>query len=260
MDTFAITKIIQSLLLPPAILLLIMAIGFTVIKKYPRLGKISILMSLLMLYLLSIRIVSDRLIGFLESSFHPLQKTYVNFALGEKPTIIVVLGGGTINLSYLNMQPALSRTSMSRLIHGITLYRQINGAVLVASGGSGDPELPNVSEADAMKRVAVSLGVPDKDILVEGNSRNTIDSVRTLKNIAKDARVILVTSAAHMKRAVGMFKKIGVEVIPAPTDYKSEQKKINLYSFIPHIKYFDDSTNAIYEYLGIIWYKAQGVL
>src|SRR3990172_6601850 len=211
MDTFAITKIIQSLLLPPAILLLIMAIGFTVIKKYPRLGKISILMSLLMLYLLSIRIVSDRLIGFLESSFHPLQKTYVNFALGEKPTIIVVLGGGTINLSYLNMQPALSRTSMSRLIHGITLYRQINGAVLVASGGSGDPELPN-------------------------------------------------RSAAHMKRAVGMFKKIGVEVIPAPTDYKSEQKKINLYSFIPHIKYFDDSTNAIYEYLGIIWYKAQGVL
>lgn len=260
MDTFAITKVIQLLLLPPAILLLIMGLGFTALKKYPRLGKISILISFLMLYLLSIRIVSDRLIGFLESSFYPLQRTSVNFALGEKPTIIMVLGGGIINLSYLNMQPAPSRTSISRLIHGIMLYRQINSAALVVSGGSGDPEMPNVSEADAMKRVAISLGVPDKDILVEGNSRNTIESVRALKNIAKDARVILVTSAAHMKRAVGMFKKIGVEVVPAPTDYRGEQKEINLYSFIPYIKYLEDSTNAICEYLGIIWYRVQGVL
>jgi uncharacterized SAM-binding protein YcdF (DUF218 family) len=74
----------------------------------------------------------------------------------------------------------------------------------------------DVIEAEAMARAATELGVPRRDIIVEGTARNTQESARAVKRVLKSKRIFLVTSAYHMKRAEGLFKKQGFDVFPRP--------------------------------------------
>ena len=108
-----------------------------------------------------------------------------------------------------------------------------------------------------MKDAAVSLGVAAKDIIVESNSRNTLESALALKKIGR-GRVILVTSAYHMKRAVAMLNKMDMDVIAAPADYISEQRRVSFYSFIPTASNLVVSNTAISEYMSLTWYKIRG--
>src|SRR3990172_3854545 len=234
MNMFIITKVILFLLLPPSILILMMGVGFIIIKRHYRIGSVFIFAGFSMLYLLSIEPVSDTLIRPLESSFPSLHK--VSLKSVGRPNLIVVLGGGAVDLSWVGVRPLPSRTSVTRLVCGITLYRQTPETILVISGGSGNPETPNISEAKAMKEVAVALGVASKAILLDEDSRNT------------------------MKRAIAMFKKTGFDPIPVPCDYKSEQKRITIFSFIPNAKNLQNSSTAIYEYMSFLWYKLRGEL
>lgn len=250
---FIVSKIILNLSLPPSILLIIIGAGFLMRKRQPRLGNALILSCFFLLYLLSILPVSDALIRPLESDFPPLKDTSLN-----PLDPIVVLTGGATDLSWLGLRPVPSETSLARLIYGVTLYRQMPGAILIVSGGSGNPGAPEISEAGAMKDVAISLGVPGRDILVEQNSRNTLENVRALKRVIGGKRIILITSAFHMKRAVAMFSRVGINVIPAPTDYMSEQKGISFYGLIPKAGNLENSSIAIYEYLCLLWYGVRG--
>ena len=258
MDMFIITKVVLFLLLPPSILILMMGVGFIIIKRHYRIGSVFIFAGFSMLYLLSIEPVSDTLIRPLESSFPSLHK--VSLKSVGRPNLIVVLGGGAGDLSWVGVRPLPSRTSVTRLVCGITLYRQTPETILVISGGSGNPETPNISEAEAMKGVAVALGVASKAILLDEDSRNTVESAKNLKRLNGNKRIFVVTSAFHMKRAIAMFKKTGFDPIPVPCDYKSEQKRITIFSFIPHAGGLQNSSTAIYEYMSLLWYKLRGEL
>ena len=249
---FMLSKVILFVLLLPASLIIVMALGVLLIRRYPRLAKAFIVFGLSILYLISIRPVSDALIRPLESSFPPLKVSSINSA-----NVIVVLTGGVADLSWRSISPQPSRTSLSRLVYGVTLYKQVPGTNIIISGGSGDPEKQNISEADAMKDMAIALGVPAKDMLIERDSRNTIESVNALRGFVGKS-MVLVTSASHMKRAVAMFKKMGMNVVPAPTDYTSEQKKVSLYSLIPTANHLLTSSTAFYEYISFIWYRVNG--
>ena len=251
--SFILPKIILFLLLPPSSLIIVIALGVLLIRRYSRLAKAFIVFGLSVLYLLSIRPISDALIKPLESSFPPLKASSINSA-----NVIVVLTGGVTDLSWRSISPQPSITSLSRLTYGITLYKQVSGINIIISGGSGDPEKQNISEADAMKDMAIALGVPAKDMLIERDSRNTIESVNALRRFVGDKSMVLVTSASHMKRAVAMFKKMGMNVVPAPTDYISEQKKVSLYSLIPIANHLLTSSTAFYEYISFIWYRVNG--
>ena len=251
---FIISKIILFLALPPSSLIIIMAFGILLIKRYPRLAKAFIVIGLLALYLISIRPVSDALIKPLESNSPPLPK---DFSLNSASTI-VILAGGAADLSWIGAKLAPSHSSTARLVYGLILYKQMPDAKLIISGGNGDPEKQNISEAAAMKDMAVELGVSAKDILIEGDSRNTIESANAFKRLAGDQSIILVTSAYHMKRASAMFRKMGMNIISAPTDYMSEQNKISLYSLIPKAGHLSASSIAFYEYISFIWYKLHG--
>lgn len=252
---FLLSKVILFVLLPPASLIIVMVLGVLLIRRYPRLARIFIVCGLSILYLISIRPISDALIRPLESSFPPLKVSSINSV-----NAIVVLAGGAADLSWAGIGPKPSRVSLSRLVYGMTLCKQISGAKLIVSGGSGDPQNPDISEADAMKDVAVSLGVPAADIIIENRSRNTIESVKALKGFIGERKTILITSAYHMKRSAAMFRKMGMNVVPAPTDYMSEQKKVSLYSLIPTANHLLTSSTAFYEYISFSWYRLNGKL
>lgn len=252
---FIISKVVLFLLLPPSSLIIVMISGLLLIKRYPRVARGLIVGGLVLLYLLSIRPVSDRLLKPLESGFPSLKD-----ASASSASTIVILTGGAVDLLWLGISPEPSRVSLSRLIYGITLYRQIPGAKFIISGGSGDPQKPDISEADAMKDMALALGIPAEDMLVERDSRNTLESAQALNRLLKEKKILLVTSAFHMRRSSAMFKKLGMDVIPAPTDYESEQKWGGLYDFIPKATSLLSSSTAIYEYMGLAWYGFAGNL
>src|SRR3989304_2759372 len=214
-DGFIISKVLQSLLLPISLLIAVIGFGILFIKKHPRIGRTFVAAGLGFFYLFSIQPVADALIRPLENTYPPYK------ASASSPDNIIILGGGVTDLSWIGLKPEPSSHSLARLVCGITLYRRIPGSNIIISGGSGDPKKQGISEADTMKDAAVSLGVAAKDIIVESNSRNTLESALALKKIGR-GRGILVTSAYHMKRAVAMLNKMDMDVIAAPADYISE--------------------------------------
>ena len=70
-----------------------------------------------------------------------------------------------------------------------------------------------------MAEVAKALGVKQEDLILESESNDTINEARLIKSIVGNDTFILVTSASHMPRSMGMFKKLGMQPIPAPTGY-----------------------------------------
>lgn len=245
---FIFLKTILSLILPPASLVLLVALGFLV---GPRrfLGRLLIAAGFLLLYLLSISPISDTLLGPIETAFPPWKDGPV------KADAIVVLGGGVRDLTWLAQPCEPSGTSKERAVMGITIYRK-HRLPLVFMGGNGDPSGTVVcTDADAMARTAVELGVPVRDVKTENKSRNTLESARALKNVIKGNSIILVTSAFHLKRATAMFTKQGFRVLPAPAGYRCEHKKLTFFSFIPRVENLDDSSTALYEYASFLWYS-----
>jgi uncharacterized SAM-binding protein YcdF (DUF218 family) len=149
--------------------------------------------------------------------------------------------------------------SLERLVAGVKLYKELH-IPLVIIGGNGNPFEQGVKEAEAMGRIANGIGVPDKDIITENTPRNTLESASAAKKLIKGNRIILVTSAFHMKRSSAMFKKQGFDVVTAPAGYKSEQQRISLYSCIPRAGSLNDSSAALAEYLSIFWYTLTGAM
>ena len=72
---------------------------------------------------------------------------------------------------------------------------------------------------------------------------------------AKINRIILVTHALHMRRAVEQFQQHGLQVIPAPTLFLSKSDSLDLFSFLPSAKALENSSLVIHEILGRAWYK-----
>ncbi|HSA78052.1 MAG TPA: YdcF family protein, partial [Nitrospirota bacterium] len=175
----------------------------------------------------------------------------------EKAGAIVVLGGGVRDLSWLKLEPLPSEMSIERLIAGVKLYKELH-IPLVIIGGNGNPFEQEIKEADAMGRVAKSIGIPDKDIITDNAPRNTLESASAAKRLIKGDRIILVTSAYHMKRSSAMFRKQGFDVVPAPAGYKSEQRGLSLYSCIPRAGSLNDSSTALAEYLSLFLYTITG--
>ncbi|MFN3947749.1 MAG: YdcF family protein, partial [Aquificaceae bacterium] len=109
---------------------------------------------------------------------------------------------------------------------------------------------------EIMKQLLEELGVERKSILTDTKSTNTYENALYVKEMCEKKgfkKPILITSAYHMPRAVKAYQKVGLEVLPYPTDFKQD-KRYNLYSFIPRMSVLHDSYKAIREYLGSLAY------
>lgn len=250
---FVITKIILALILPPASLLIIMVAGLLIMVRSRLIGHFLLFTGLVLLYLLSIEPMSNILLRPLEGYAPPFAGSYRGSAA------IVVLAGGAKEIPWTGLATQPSARSLERLVYGVQLQRDSGTLPLVITGGSGDPSKQGISEAEAMAGVAHSLGVSKRRLLVEGASRNTLENARYVREmIGGGRRVILVTSASHMKRASALFRRAGFDVIPAPCGYLSEEKPLVIKSFIPSASSHAGSSTALYEYAALVWYRIRG--
>jgi uncharacterized SAM-binding protein YcdF (DUF218 family) len=144
---------------------------------------------------------------------------------------------------------------MMRTIYAAKVAQQTHADIYPTGGAP----LSNTSDAegDVMKRWLIWFGIPAAFIHVETAANTTWENaVLTRKLLVKQGEntLILVTSAWHMPRAVKCFQAQGLTVIPAPTDYLTEDEPYDIRSFIPRWNVFADSGHALHEYLGLFYY------
>lgn len=133
---------------------------------------------------------------------------------------IIVLGAGTNDDEQLENNLALSKEVLCRLVEGVKWCHSLPNATLICSGPKGDRKQ---SQADLLKRTALSLGVDNNRVYLIDQGYNTeLEAKHYVDLIGADVPLILCTSALHMERAVALFKSSGVQKIyPAPAWYSA---------------------------------------
>ena len=259
---FILKKIISAFLYPLPLSLLLSFLGlyllwFTTKQKA---GKIVVSVGLAILTLFSYSIITNRLLRPLERKYDTfeIESSSVVSETEDESTIrfVVVLGGGHTSDPELPLIGQIGKDSLVRLIEGIRIYRKYPGAKLLLSGGAVfDP----VSEAEIMSRVAMEIGVPERDIILESKSQDTRDEALFIKPIVGNEPFALVTTASHMPRSMALFKKLGMNPIPAPVGHSIKDRQGLSPTFLfPGTGGIRNAEMAIHEYVGMIWAKLRG--
>jgi uncharacterized SAM-binding protein YcdF (DUF218 family) len=223
-------------------------------KKSIAKGKVLLLATITAIYLLSIEPIKDLIVQPLEKTYLPITRTQL-----DEVDCYVVLGGGVYDNSPKNLSSATgspSKSALFRVVEGVRLYKQYPKKIIITGGIVYNGEK---SEGSIYKELMVDLGVPGSDIIVEGRSKTTEENAGLTKSIMEKngyKKAALITSAAHMKRSKYIFEKYDVEVIPAPTGYVSRYKdSYEMDSYFPNADNFVDIRGAVWEYIGLIFYK-----
>lgn len=246
-------------MLPPGgIILLILGVGFVVLRRRLRkdnahlLVAIAILTTGLLFYLLSIRPVADMLISPLEKQASSNAMNAVTVSDTLKPESIVVLGGGTLQPRWQEDQ-ILAHASTARTVTGYILHRQ-TGLPLVITGGT--PLNRNrESEASTASKLLASLGASPESHVIETESHNTWENASFLVSVLEPKTIYLVTSAFHMRRSIECFRAFGFRPIPVPTDFRAWARPYVFWDFLPSSTSLDDSTAALHEFIGRVFYR-----
>jgi uncharacterized SAM-binding protein YcdF (DUF218 family) len=181
--------------------------------------------------------------GYLESQYPSVPVETL-----PRADAIVVLGGGLGSPTPYTVYPELYQGG-DRGWHAARCFHAGKAPVVLFSG---------LGEGPGMKQFLMDLGVPATNIVLESESKNTYENglfVRTKLKEMKASRVILVTSAWHMRRAVMAFKKLKVDVIPAGCDYEALSSRgaltpdMQMY-YLPSPDVLMRSTAACKEYIG----------
>ncbi|GAQ95714.1 hypothetical protein TAGGR_3190 [Thermodesulfovibrio aggregans] len=232
---FFLKKFLTSLILPPGILIVLFLL-LALLEKKRKFVRFLAVSSAIFVYLISIEPVKDLLL-------YPLE---VNYTITDKlnANAIIILGGG------IRSKDSLTEDTANRLLAGYKLYKKTKIPVIV-SGGAVEGK---ISDASAMASMLKELGVEPEKIIEEDKSRDTYQNALYVSEICKERnfrKVIVVTSAYHMKRAMKLFKRTGLEVIPYAADFK-RSNYYNIYSFLPKFSNFAISSKAIREYIALI--------
>jgi uncharacterized SAM-binding protein YcdF (DUF218 family) len=255
---FFVKKIISQLLYPLNFSLFVLLVGVALIwmkkSRLKKFGRALASIGALLLLVCSYFFIADALLYSLEYAYPALP------SVKELDPIewVVVLGGGHTPDEKLSETARLSSSSISRLVEGIRIVRQIPGSRLVLSGGA---IYHSTTEAKTMQDAAVSLGITPETILLETQSKDTADQAANIRKIVGNAPFIMVTSASHMRRSVGMFRHQGLQPIPAPTDYwVKADHALSPVDFFPSPDNLRKLQIALHEYMGIGWAKIRGQL
>jgi len=165
--------------------------------------------------------------------------------------VIVVLGSGNGDAPGRAAIDELGAEGLARLTTAIRMARLLPSARVIFSGSTPEDRLPH---ARVMKAAAISLGLaPWRITLIEG-VRDTVDETRRLGSELQGQRFILITSAAHLPRAVSLCRKQGLNPIPIPTDFLATPGNSTESHALPwDYESLHRTTSAAHEYLGLLW-------
>lgn len=146
------------------------------------------------------------------------------YEAGES-TVVVVLGGGAYASSRDLLGVSL-REDGTRILTGLELMRDSKASALVLGGGHPVPGRLTDTPPALLEHWLLSSGLVANTLLITnlgacGNTHDEAMAFRKLELVYQWRRVLLVTSALHIPRAVAVFKKQGITVVPVPCDFKA---------------------------------------
>ena len=253
---FLLSKTVGFMLLPTNFLIGLGLFGaILLVTRYARVGRRLMAAALVLLAVCAFSPLGYVLLYPLEQRFPPWDP-----ARGV-PDGIVILGASIeADLSTAHGVPVV-RGAPDRIIRAAMLAYAYPNARVVFSGGSANLISNDAREADFAASIFEGLGIAKSRLIMERRSRNTLENAefsRDLVNPKPGERWLLVTSAFHMPRSVGLFRKAGFAVEPYPVDWRSGDR-IDLAAFSSvGAEGLTRTDAAIREWMGLIAYRLAG--
>ncbi len=244
---FFLKKWISFFIEPYGMILALFVIWF-IMKEFKKesLSKLSLSLAFTLLFLFSYPPFANSLISNLET-IHP------KYNYSSKIKYIHVLGSGHNTDPLQPISSQIGGTGTKRDLEGIIIHLSTPDSKLIFTGYKGGSD---VSTARMNGVLAEALGVKKENIILGESPKDTKEEALFAKTIVGDEEFVLVTSASHMPRAMRLFKSVGLNPIPAPTDFR---KKDDLGIFeLPSASSFYKSQRAMHEYWGILWSMIRG--
>lgn len=253
---YLLNKIVWGLVNPFLVGFVVLAFAamLLLLKKWLRLCTCLVALVLVLFWILSMPALT-LLTGYrLEAAFPPIP-------LDRLPNAdaIICLGGGVGCATKFGPQVLLN-SAADRAYYSAALWKSGKAPIVIPTGAYGEG-------ADA--KFMMELGVPRDAIRVEGKARNTEQNAKFIRQLLNEQvnakgqghkpRILLVTSAWHMKRSMLMFEKYapGLEVIAAPTDHEClyGDGRLHWGYLIPEAGYIEPNIRYLHEWAGYWWYK-----
>jgi uncharacterized SAM-binding protein YcdF (DUF218 family) len=252
---YLISKIFWVLAQPLSVVLLLVLLGLALLANGRKRAGFAVQAGAILVLVLC----GFTTLGFLMIA--PLEQRF-----GRPPSMpasvdaIIVLGGSTLARVSTARGVAELNEAGDRLVGAVVLARLYPDARVIFSGGAGlfDPEAE--PEAATAERLLLSMGVARERLVLEGQSRNTDENADLTAAMLGETggTALLVTSAFHMPRSVGLFRRVGIDVIPWPTDYRSSGKEAFRLDFANPVHNFGTATVALKEWIGLVAYHWTG--
>lgn len=254
---FYLSQFLSFLAMPLTIISLLLVIGAIYINK--KWGKRSLWTGIILLWLFSNQFISNQIMLAWEPEFK-------EFSEIKNHEIGIVLTGVT-NLSKTAYDRTFFNKGADRITQALQLYRMGKIKKILITGGQGLNPTNSNSEALLLKNFLLMTGVPEVDVMIEDQSKNTAQNAEFTKvflqknGISTDQKFLLITSAFHMYRSKGCFDKVGLKTETFPTDYYSHDTKYDLPAFIyPNPASIETWHKLSKEWIGIIVYKLVGYI
>jgi uncharacterized SAM-binding protein YcdF (DUF218 family) len=229
--------LLKGVLLPPSGSLLLAMAGVFLIMRRPRLARGCLIVGLGSLWLLATPVVSDALIGLAEQ--YPALD--IQAAAGAQ-AIVILGGGGYRSFAPEYGGPAADPYLLERLTFGAYLARKTALPVLVTGNGI---------EAEAMRdTLQRNFGIEPR--WIDAKAYDTFENARNSVQLLKAdgvQRIVLVTAAAHMRRAGAEFRAAGVDVVPAPAGLLAPRDR-GVLKYVPNADALQTACAALHELVG----------
>ncbi len=207
----------------------------------------------LLLYAFSTEPVANRIMRWVEASAVSTFQPSVTY-----DAAIVLSGAVDAAASRATHRVELTAAA-DRIVAGFELLREGRAKAILLSGGPVNPEPGEPSEAERLAGALRAWGIAPERIVIEGASRNTRENaVESARVVAARGwkRLLLVTSAAHLPRALGCFRAVGLAPDALPVDRRAGDGRGE--SWLPRASALSQSTEALHELAGRAAYRIAG--
>ena len=245
-----LSKLLPLVLMPLGFSLILLVVGFVGRWRWP------VVTASLLLWIFSLGLVSQILWRWLEAPYH-------RRSASEAPQAdaIVVLSGGR------HAAPGSARLiewhDPDRFLAGINLFRAGKASRLLFTGGASPFRPGQPPEGQSYLAEAAKLGIPKAAMASTAPVLNTVEEAAAIRRLlpASQSRVLLVTSAFHMRRSQRLFERQGMQVLPFPVDFQARGHWAGVLwrdptQWLPSAAALDDSARALRELLGRLVYRA----
>ena len=254
LDWVSLSKSLPQLIYPFNLALWLLATTWVLLLfRFTRIARISLLLCSLVLV-----ICSSPLPTRLYSQH---EKTYQAVPVADSPLAdAIVLLGGEVGIP---LPPRVeSQLGGNRTVHAFRLYRAGRAPLIIISGGNKFRQIGVESESYYTAEILKSWGVPEGAIVLETHSRNTHQNAVQVNKMLKARgidRILLVTSAFHMPRAIKTFQHVGLDTIPSPSGYSvAAYSKPAFLDWWPRLGNLSKAQAVVKENLGILVYRFRG--